>query len=218
MSALEVLTETIAKSVLSSINQRLERNNETIIFEVKGLLADSTSDFTERAAKWLKSDNPKMVNPGNADQYHHNNDVLWRIEKAANSVIKGDGEASIVALNQGKKLISDRQKLVKLADREEKGWKFVREYVKDKLADDSDDEKQIKRARKAVQEIFPPRRQQQSNRGSTRGRGNFRRSNNNYRQDSGSRDHYQGSSSSRSGNQRNDFRRDRFNRECYVCR
>ena len=55
----------------------------------------------------MKTENPEMVNPGNADQYQHNNDVLQKIEKAANSVIKGDGEASIAALNEGKKLISD---------------------------------------------------------------------------------------------------------------
>ena len=61
-------------------------------------------------------------------------------------------------MNEGKKLISQRQKLVRLADREEKGWKFVREYVKDKLVEDSDDEKQIRKARRTVQEKFPTRK------------------------------------------------------------
>ena len=107
MSALEVLTETIAKSVLNSINQRLEKNNESIISEVKGLLSESTLEIAERASKRLKTENPEMVNPGNADQFQHNNVVLRKIEKTANSVIKGDGEATIVALNEGKRLIAE---------------------------------------------------------------------------------------------------------------
>ena len=105
---------------------------------------------------------------------------------------------------------------MRLADREEKGWKFVKEYVKDNLAEDSDDEKQIKRARKATNDKFPARRNQ-PNRGFNRGRGNFWR-NPNFR--SNYRDGYQqGSSGNRGGYQgRNDFRRDRFDRECFVCR
>ena len=78
--------------------------------------------------------------------------------KAANFIVKGDGESSIAYLNEGKKQIQQRQKLIRLADREEKGWKFVKEYVKDNLAEDSDDEKQIKRARKATNDKFPARR------------------------------------------------------------
>ena len=95
------------------------------------------------------------------NQYQYNAEVLTKIEIAANFIIKGDGKASIVALNEGKNRLAQRRKLVHLADREEKGWKFVREYVRDNLAEDSDDEKQIEKARRAVQEKFSTRRQQQ---------------------------------------------------------
>ena len=48
---LDVLTQTITKSVLESINQRLEANNGNLLKEVKGLLSESTPDIVERASK-----------------------------------------------------------------------------------------------------------------------------------------------------------------------
>ena len=90
-----MLTQTIGKSVLTSIDQRLEENNDGILNEEKGLLV-------------LKMDNPEMLNPRKGDQFHHNSEVLRMIEKAANCIVKGDGEASIAALNGGKRLIWER--------------------------------------------------------------------------------------------------------------
>lgn len=158
-TALEVLTQTITKTVLTTMQQKFDTNNSTLMDDVKSLLAETTPEITERATKRMRMDNPELTSPGNIDQYKHNADVLRQIEKAATCIMKGDGQAGISSLKEGKKLITQRQKLVRLADREEKGWKFVREYVKDNLAEDSDDEKQIRRARRTVQEKFPARRQ-----------------------------------------------------------
>ena len=47
--------------------------------------------------------------------------------------------------------IQKRQKLIKLADKSEAGWLAVDEYESDELADDSEDDKKIRRAQdKAV--------------------------------------------------------------------
>ena len=51
-------------------------------------------------------------------------------------------------LNEGKKILLERQKLIKLADREEDGWNVANLYVADDLAKDSDDETRINRARR----------------------------------------------------------------------
>ena len=48
-SALEVLTQSITKSVLENINSRMEANNEAVVDEVKGLLAESSSEIVDRA-------------------------------------------------------------------------------------------------------------------------------------------------------------------------
>ena len=53
------------------------------------------------------------------------------------------------------RLIERRQKLIKLADKSEAGWLAVDEYESDELADDSADEKRIRKAQdKAVRKKF----------------------------------------------------------------
>ena len=44
-------------------------------------------------------------------------------------------------LQQGIKLVDEQQKLIKMADRSEFGWGLVSEYLTDKLAENSEDER-----------------------------------------------------------------------------
>ena len=53
----------------------------------------------------MKLDNPELTQPGNIDQFQHNAEIIRTLEKAANFIIKGDGESSIACLNEGKKLM-----------------------------------------------------------------------------------------------------------------
>ena len=47
-------------------------------------------------------------------------------------------------LKKGSEMIAERQKLIKIADRSEQGWKTAQEYERDPVASDSDDEKRIR--------------------------------------------------------------------------
>lgn len=49
-------------------------------------------------------------------------------------------------ISTGMELIKNRQKLIKIADSSEGGWRVVAEYTSNPLADDSDDEKRIYKA------------------------------------------------------------------------
>ena len=49
-------------------------------------------------------------------------------------------------ISEGIEFLTYRQKLVKMADSSELGWKVVKEYVANPLAENSDDEKKINRA------------------------------------------------------------------------
>ena len=51
------------------------------------------------------------------------------------------------SLEKGEKLLSERQKHILLADKSDFGWSLIREYKRNDLAEDSDDEKKIIRAK-----------------------------------------------------------------------
>ena len=51
-------------------------------------------------------------------------------------------------LKEGKAFILKQQKLIRIADREEDGWEVVKCYLSDDLASDSEDEKQLNKARR----------------------------------------------------------------------
>ena len=63
----------------------------------------------------------------------------------------GNIKAALESLKQGRLLLAERQKLIKIADRSELGWAVVSEYTADELADDSDDEKRMEKAEKAAE-------------------------------------------------------------------
>ena len=77
----------------------------------------------------------------NKVQYELNKSVLKKIEAALE---ESDEEASRVALDEGRELLIQRNKHIKLA--EKYGWETVDCYIQDPLASDSDDEKKIRRA------------------------------------------------------------------------
>lgn len=49
-------------------------------------------------------------------------------------------------ITEGMDLIRNRQKLIKLADSSDAGWRVVDEYVANPLAEDSDDERKMYKA------------------------------------------------------------------------
>ena len=66
-------------------------------------------------------------------------------------------------LTEGKELIAGGQKLLKIADRSEGGWRVAEEYMKDPVANDSDDEKCIKKAEKAVEGKLAKEKREKAN-------------------------------------------------------
>ena len=65
------------------------------------------------------------------------------IDSAKSAVQKSQLEKVKSDLEEGEKLLNERQKHILLADRSESGWCTVDEYKQHDLADDSDDEKRI---------------------------------------------------------------------------
>ena len=69
--------------------------------------------------------------------------VLGKKEEAFSALDQHKYDKAKQALSEGIELVKFRLKLIRIADKSECGWKTVDEYVADKLADNSDDEKRL---------------------------------------------------------------------------
>ena len=99
------------------------------------------------------NDSYKFKKRGNEEQFKHNTKVLATMKEAESHLSKEMDqltEKNVLdcrkMLNEGMTLVQKRQKMVKLADQSEAGWRVVHEYESNPLADDSEDEKKIYKA------------------------------------------------------------------------
>ena len=86
---------------------------------------------------------------GNRKQFELNsllNSILTRIE---GSVENPSEVLKFVA--EGEQVIKERQKLIKVADKNKEGCLVVQEYESDDLASDSEDEKKLRKAKSAAE-------------------------------------------------------------------
>ena len=111
----------------------------------------------EKAAKKARRDKPvSFRRKAHREQYDFNERVTECIEKASDEMAKRPDDATALAkakaaLDQGLELLACRQKLIKIADRSELGWRVVAEYEADELALDSDDEKKLGKAERSAE-------------------------------------------------------------------
>lgn len=85
---------------------------------------------------------------GNENQYKHEARILSKLKEAnehlnSNTVNEEIVEAAKSSINEGMELVKNRQKIIKLADSSQLGWKVVKEYETNPIATDSDDEKKM---------------------------------------------------------------------------
>ena len=96
-----------------------------------------------REIKKLKHSEPhKFKRKANEDQYKFNLKLGETLDNAKFAQ-KSQLDKVKSELEEGEKLLLERQKHILLADKSESGWFTVKEYKKHDLAEDSDDEKRI---------------------------------------------------------------------------
>ncbi|XP_041483129.1 uncharacterized protein LOC121429934 [Lytechinus variegatus] len=132
----------LISSKLGSFQQKINENQRDL------------SDIQIAKIEEVSKDEFKFRRRGNEEQYKLNSKVLSKIKQAdvllseEHDGAKGEARSK---LSEGMELIEYRQKIIKLADSSEGGWTTVDEYVRNDLADDSDDEKRIMRAEARAQ-------------------------------------------------------------------
>ena len=89
------------------------------------------------------------------EQARFNAQIEESVREAQHSLATVDDSPSLQraqeALEKGTRLLAERQKLIKIADRSANGWGVVAEYTADELADDSEDKKRLEKAEKAAE-------------------------------------------------------------------
>ena len=97
------------------------------------------------ACKTQSADLPVFKSEGNKQQFEHASKVSNLIESAITSLDDVDPTSAVQNLKQALSELRQRQKLIKIADRSPLGWSTVKEYVADELAEDSGDEKRLRK-------------------------------------------------------------------------
>ena len=119
------------------------------VASLKRELASDREASDERLLKKLKLEKaPSFKKKTHEKQYLFNEAVSSKMEAATSALSETPPavEKAKTQLEEGLKLICERQKLIRMADRSEHGWATVEEYLEDELADNSDDEKRMQKA------------------------------------------------------------------------
>ena len=155
-AAEDVMIDRITSGLRDTIAAEVRKALQSSKREFSELAAEACSSnmdaLAEKAAKKARMDMPEFQRKGTKNQFLHNKVVLEALDK--NDVVHATER-----LKEGKKVLTKRLKAIKLADREEFGWAVVRHYESDTLASDTEDEKEIGRARRAAAAEFKKRQE-----------------------------------------------------------
>lgn len=118
----------------------------------------SQDESAERIVKKARRERPYEFNKkGHKQQHEFNEQVIDILDEASVLTESITGSSSGTAskikegIREGTKLMEERQKMIKMADRSEFGWSVVEAYKSDELAVDSDDEKRLAKAESAAE-------------------------------------------------------------------
>ena len=118
---------------------------------VKRELSEHDASLLESAFKKLRKDSYSFKNEGNERQYEHQGKVLESFSQARARISSNKFEKAPDKIKQGITLVTNRMKLVKLADRREFDWRIAIEYEQDDLASDYEDEKRIQKSERVME-------------------------------------------------------------------
>jgi hypothetical protein len=109
------------------------------------------SDFQTSKIEESVTDNFRFQRNGNENQYKHSVKVMSKLKEARSILENPDmNSQKVVAakekISEGIGIVQERQKMIKLADTSDLGWKVVQEYERNPIAYDSEDEKWTNRA------------------------------------------------------------------------
>ena len=152
----------VAKSIeKEDMEALIKANNDNLLASFNGLLEQTVSQIkrsnedggktAESQMKEIKrlkfNESHKFKKKANEDQFKFNQKLSETLDSAKSAAENSQLEKVKTSSEEGETLISERQKHILLTDKSDYGWATVDEYKKHSLADDSDDEKRIFKAK-----------------------------------------------------------------------
>ena len=139
------------------VDSSLVKNNAALLACMKSAIEESVNSLKRansesskcqlREIKKLKCDEPHCFRKkANEDQFKFNLKLQDIVEDAQSSLEKQKLDKVKDSLEQGETLSKERQKHILLADKSPYGFQTVKEYKKNELVGNSDDEKKIFKA------------------------------------------------------------------------
>ena len=157
----------ITPDQFSQLMEAIQASQERIdgkLAEFRDEVRIGQEDAAAKALKRVHLEKPYAFRrKGNEEQATFNSKLEDAIQEAQAEIAGHGGTSPALdrakaALQKGAKLLCERQKLIKIADRSEHGWGVVAEYTADELAEDSEDEKRLEKAEKAAERKAAKRR------------------------------------------------------------
>ena len=194
----EVMEGTTAAALLRQVSTMFDEK----IGGLKRALVDEQKTLSLRIDKKLKTTEKTFKKKSNRIQFELNSDVKDSLAEAKMH-LQGPSpsiEKAVEHLDSGTVVLAERNRMIELADVSEYGWSTVEEYLQRPLAEDSDDDRRIRRAEVSVGRKINRKKSYQ------RGRYQYRRGgynhNNHYNSNSNNNNYNNGDySSSRGSNQ-----------------
>ena len=149
-----------------AVEQRIQQSQNDILTNIDTLLTSRFAMFEQRISSSQRDisdsqlakiqqniDSYTFKRKGNEEQFKANVRVIDKLREAdshlTDALSQNTAESVVLTktrVSKGIDILNHKQKLIKLADSSELGWKVVQEYESHPLADDSDDEKRMYRA------------------------------------------------------------------------
>ena len=142
-------------SLLTAI-QESERRLDRKLADFKADVRQAQDEAATKAVHRMRHDKPfEYKKKAHGEQARFNVQVEETVQEAQEALSTLEEAPALQhtqeALEKGARLLAERQKLIKIADRSVNGWGVVTEYMVDELADDSDDDKRLEKAEKAAE-------------------------------------------------------------------
>ena len=155
----------IQQTIRAEVHNAVQNTQEKLLDNMTTLLESRLDGFQRRTPENQKSlsdtqiakidenmsDTYKFRKRGNEEQYKHNHKVFVKMREAttemeADNISQTNVNNAKRKITEGMDIIKNKQKLIKLADSSDAGWRVVAEYIANPLAENSEYERKMYKA------------------------------------------------------------------------